>query len=143
LVCSIATSTCNIGSWNAYVTKKVWFFMSFPFIRKPILFRTRQKNIKLLITLIFYHRAIVKQGHYMKNFLSYSNTMLWCSCWKIPRFVALPFVLFKVMEYVAQLVILHVPLPASFTEKPFLFLKCLKAYVSKYCTMKTFYPFQV
>ncbi len=39
-------------------------------------------------TLIFCHRPVVKQDHYMTHLLSYANTIFWCSRCKIHRYVA-------------------------------------------------------
>ncbi len=48
------------------------------------------KNITIFIYLIFYHKEIVKLGHFMTLSLSYANTVLSFSRCKIRRFVAAP-----------------------------------------------------
>ncbi len=53
-------------------------------------FSQHDKNIKLLIIFIFYHRTVVKQYHHMTHWLSYSKTVLWCSRCKSHRYVAAP-----------------------------------------------------
>ncbi len=40
------------------------------------------------ITLIFYHRAVVKQDHYVTHLLSYANIVLWWRRCKIHNYVA-------------------------------------------------------
>ncbi len=64
--CQLELRWCNInsGSRNAYITK----LNCFPFIISPILsiiIKNMQKQIKSLLTFIFYHRAVVKQNQYM------------------------------------------------------------------------------
>jgi hypothetical protein len=49
---------------------------------KTNIIQNMAKNITMLIAFIFYHRALVKQDHYMTHLLSCSNAVLWCSCWK-------------------------------------------------------------
>jgi hypothetical protein len=54
---------------------KDFVLTSFPFTRKPILFK-HFKNITIFITFIFSHKAVVKQDHYMTPFLNYANTVV-------------------------------------------------------------------
>jgi hypothetical protein len=59
------------------------------FIRKPILYRKLPKRcIRFFITLIFYHRTVVKQ--IITHLLSYTDTVLWCSHSDTHRCVAAP-----------------------------------------------------
>jgi hypothetical protein len=44
--------------------------------RKTNIMQIMTKNIKIFIYLIFYHRKIVKQDHFITLSLSYANTVL-------------------------------------------------------------------
>ncbi len=83
---------CNIKIWLCYITgdlemrirhKTNVVFMRSP-LKKTNIILNMTKNIKPLSTFIVYHRAGMKKDHYTAHLLSYSNTVLWCSCCKNP-----------------------------------------------------------
>jgi len=76
----------NGGPWNAYITKQIWFFISFSFIRKPILFRS-WKKLKILINFIVCNGEVVKQEHYLTHFLSLPELL-----WKTRGMPAIPLI---------------------------------------------------
>ncbi len=47
---------------------------------KRQIFKKMTKLLDFLITFIFRHRAVVKQGYFMRHSLNYANTVLRCSC---------------------------------------------------------------
>jgi hypothetical protein len=59
--------------------------ISFPFRRNLQFFQKNDKNMRFLIKLTFYSKAVVKQDHYMTYLLSYSNTLLRYRCRKVYR----------------------------------------------------------
>jgi hypothetical protein len=44
-------------------------------LKKTNIIRKMTKSMTVFIAFIFYHRAVVKQGDYMKHLLSYANTV--------------------------------------------------------------------
>ncbi len=62
----------NGGFCNGCITERIFStyieVTSFPFVRKPILFRKWEKTLDIFSTFIFYHRAVMKQDHYMTHF---------------------------------------------------------------------------
>jgi hypothetical protein len=58
------------------------------------------KNVYFISMFIFYHRAIVKQDHYIAYLLSYANTILLCSRCKIRRYITALFAELAVGIYV-------------------------------------------
>jgi hypothetical protein len=61
----------NVGFYNCSITKQTYKFL---FIRTNAIQMT--KNIRSYSTLIFYHRAVVKQDQHMTHLLSYANSVL-------------------------------------------------------------------
>ncbi len=68
-----------------------FFFYKLSIHKKTNIMPLMTKNITIFISLIFYHREIVKLDHFMGLSLSYAKTILRRSHCKIPRFVAAPF----------------------------------------------------
>ncbi len=61
------------GSWNAYLTKRIWFCMRFPLTRKPIIFRTWYKINCCKIPLGYLHRNLNKRC-WMTLFFYFTNS---------------------------------------------------------------------
>jgi hypothetical protein len=117
----------NSGFCNGCITKRILLLQAFPFIRKPIL--CRSKNITIFIYLIFYHREIVKLNNFMTLSLSYANTDLWCSRCKIHCFVAAPHAQPTIVALTPRI------LPLDSPNRRHLFVTPWHAISSLFCTL--------
>ncbi len=72
------------ASQNAFCSYKLSFH------KKNKSMQIMTKILQFLFILFFYHWEIVKLDHFMTLSLSYANTVLWRSRFKIHRFVAVP-----------------------------------------------------
>ncbi len=82
--CYITVDSAMAASQNGFC------FYKLTIRKKTNIIHTMTKNITIFINIICYHREIVKLDHFMTLSLSYANTVLWCSRFKIHRFVAAP-----------------------------------------------------
>jgi hypothetical protein len=65
----MTVDSATAASQNGFCSYKL------PFIRKPIKnYLEHDKKHEIFITFICYRRAVLKQDHCMKHFLSYANT---------------------------------------------------------------------
>ncbi len=84
--CYITVDSARASSQSGFCSCRLFIY------KKPNIMQIMTETITICIYFIFYHRAIVEQDHFMTLFLSYANTVLWCTRCKIHRFVAAPVV---------------------------------------------------
>ncbi len=83
--CCYITDSAMAASQNGFCSCKLSIH------KKTNIMQIMTNHITIYNYLIFNHREIVKLDHLMTLFLSYANTVLWCSRCKIHPFVAAPF----------------------------------------------------